>query len=303
MFDNILIEDLARAPATTWPRLIGRAPTLRRLCEWETPSAAQIKEACAELAVGRRQLFALIAEFRIRLAGVPASGPQTGVNCRIDEKQERAIRDAKRNLRPTARQCEIYREAKRLSIERGISPPGDTAIRRRFDRGVGPIDLSRDLRQDCGLVIDQCALDLNVITADGGAAPAHLLVFVDPRTSCAIDHELYAGCPTPTQLTDAVARIVLARAEGNPRVRLIAPATLAETISLAGLPAHFIKPVSRPRVVGFAISAIYGRRIGRIQIRSQTRHWGREVQSDPIALDVCVQVVRYLIEERNRQLL
>ena len=306
MIDNILVEDLADSPPQLWNKRIRQAAVLRRFDGPSRPSPGQVDKAASELNIKRRQLYALLGARRQRLSGTPALGHGTGRHYHIGLAQEQVIADAIANAGAGARLVAVHREAERLSRTRGTEPPSRTAVRTRFCKGAGVVDLAERLVSECDLIADLGELEL-AICRGGEAVPVHLLAVLDPRSSIVLDHQLYAGRPTVEQFRSWMQSLLADRAiPGMPATAVGLPCSLLHELrdgSVASEQWQLVPTSTRRNLPeGAALHAAFGGRIGRIALRSRPSVPGWPTASDSVPGGAANLVIGYIISCRNDDL-
>lgn len=274
MIDTILIDDLAISPPSAWARRIEQASVIGPLARASAVTSDDQKVASAQLGLGRRQFYNLLASYRARLAGAPPRGHRTGVQRHIDKRKEAVIAQAITVAGAAARMRDVQALAVKLSAEQGIERPSQTSVRTRFGKGRHDVDIVTRLELDCDLVVDLCPLAAAVYDPVGNAAITWIIVLIAPKGRGLVAHQIFACQPSEHQVGDFLSEFLSAsnRDRSNVKIGFTGRDLIDCASSLPGsgnFPQLKKASTSRKVLPGEVVRALFGSALGRIPIRSE----------------------------------
>jgi hypothetical protein len=303
MIDEVLVQDLIAAPVQNWPLLIERASVLRDLSNYPRLNRCQVHTAAAALNVGPRRIYSLIKAYRQRLKGAPARGPQTGKHFHIDCAKEQVIAEAIKRAGPSARFRDVWRYVQEVSRERDIDLPSESAVKTRFGKAPVAIDLAGRLNTCCDYIADLCTLELNLKSPAGAAGTAHLLAVVETSSAAVVHYEVFRGAPAKVQIASSLATFVTSSSVPNtrPSIGLTwdgADESLVEHVRAKGWAIDHAS-ASRKLTAGYAITAVFGLRLGRIPLRTARSRTDIRTEFPTAPADIAAVVLKRVLEQRG----
>lgn len=261
--DSELTQQLAELPPVQWAEAQRRHRILSRYLAEPDRTTAVADRYAKEMGVGRSLLYSLA-----RILSERRDGRSTRIFVRssaaaVDAGSAAAVTDAMGALGAGARPTEVFAEARRLCIERGVPLPSKRQIRTRHVRPGAGKEAAARLRVDADVALDAGMLALSI---DDHLEPkiAHLVTLLDLREGSVLDYLVTAGVPTFRDALTLLNRMPVT----EDRVKLVLPIerlTGPLRQDLAGRRSIRIIKVRRLSP-GSAVRAVLGDRLGRIPL-------------------------------------
>lgn len=312
MHEDVSSSQLAQMPPHLWSQALERMAIVDKYLRHETPTNAEAEACAAELQVGVRTFYRLVAAIRAARTGKQSAPSQKGLQSPLHPLTAGVLDAVIEELGPNARDSDILAICRIRCAAGKIPAPSLSAMRTRTGRPPSRPDLRRRLCRDGDLVLDACPLALDVKSPDHSVHPAMLTALIHMKTGRILGHYLGSGDPdrraVVATLLDALSlpRPRGARPTKSDKLCLVVTGGLGRLDeptqkALRSAQIHMDAAASQGLKAGAGLTAALGRKLGKIPISPL----GRRVSADTttaVPLPKAQAVVAQLISARNDEL-
>ncbi len=286
---------LGALPPTKWRDALNRLAAVDDHMRIRDPDAEDVATSARALGLSTRSFYRLIRDRKAAASTSSASRrSMRGMHRSLAPRIEDVIAETRGAMGAEAADGAVHREVVRRCHAADLPPPSYSAVRTRANAAT--VDLCVRLGRLCDVVVDTCAMDLDVVSHEPGQGGdvAHFTAVLAARNGDLLAHIVTAGHPKADDvfgiLPAATHRVSGTMLATGRTAALLAP--LAEDIGNRGLHLDLARSAGlRPGVA--SIPAV-GRRIGRIELlpRRETLH----EPDDAVPLRLASAVVAMLVE-------
>lgn len=293
------LELLGAIPSTRWMDALNRLSVIDGHMRIRSPDADDVARSAQTLGLSVRSFYRLIRDRKDPGTIGEAARSQRGMRRYVSPQIEEVIAETQRAMGAEASDSAVHREVARRCRAMELPPPSYSAVRTRAR--VGRVNLCVRIGRLCDVVVDTCAMDLDVVSQDtaGSTEVAHLTAVLAARNGDLLAHRVTAGLPTANDVLG-----VLPAAGSEVISTMLVTGTIAATLApradeIENRGLHLDLARSAGLRPGVASIPALGRRIGRIELlpRRETLH----DPDDAVPLRLASAVVAMLVANAGRQ--
>lgn len=299
MEDGSLTRILANVPPSKWAQTMARYQVVLEYLALQNPTIADADMSAERLGVRRRMFYNIINRYQA------LSNPGLRSHVRADN---RSLDPASINIVDAvigevggiASQADIIRRVQDQCAAAGVHSHSEGVVRTRIGR-LRRKFLEQRLGVSAELILDCCALQVDVDGDDGAVHAAGLVAVVDITTGTILASSITAGAPTSEEGVECILSALGASCNAARTIRQTGGAARLDEDRLNRLGLIEDRTPSRFIRMGLPLTVAVGPRLGRIPLRPLNRKFVPALRDVILPRETVSAVAGYLIEQYNHE--